>query len=136
MCAKFGVGLNSKVCICQNLFSQQCEENMPPKKTQCTLKRKYLRISRLAVIFWTFQRQTAKAPLDIKAGLIERAVVGFCNTLINICQMKKGEWVKHMLFLYLQVPYDENITLGTREYGVQLNIITGLRKAGEQKEEK
>lgn len=50
--------------------------------------------------------------------------------------MEKGEWVKHMLFLYLQVPYDENITLGTREYGVQLNIITGLRKAGEQKEEK
>ena len=88
---------------------------MPPKK-HCTLKRKYLRISRLAVIFWTFQRQTAKAPLDIKAGLIERAVVGFCNTLINICQMEKGEWVKHMPFLYLQVPYDESITLGTREY--------------------
>lgn len=47
--------------------------------------------------------------------------------------MEKGEWVKHMLFLYLQVPYDENITLGTREYGVQLNIITELRKVGEQK---
>lgn len=72
--------------------------------------------------------------MDVKAGLIEGAVVAFCNTLINICQMEKGEWIKHMPFLYLQVPDDESIILVTTEYRVQLNVITGLEGEGRRTE--
>jgi len=52
--------------------------------------------------------------------------MAFCNTLINICQTEKDEWIKHVPFLYLQVPDDESIILGTTEHGMQLNLITGL----------
>lgn len=45
-----------------------------------------------------------------------------------------------MLFLYiplhLQVSGDESITLGTREHGVQLNIITGLEEEGRRTKKK
>lgn len=49
--------------------------------------------------------------------------------------MEKGEWIKHMPFLYLQVPDDEIIMLGTTEHGVLLNIITIGRGGEENKKE-
>lgn len=126
-CAKHGVGLPTTyifVRICC-VFRRSCnQKSVQPWKT------KYLRISWLAVIFWALQRQTAEASLDVKAGLIERAVVAFCNTLINICQMEKGEWIKHMPFLYLQVPDDESILSGTTEHGEQLHHTTRLEWEG------
>lgn len=50
--------------------------------------------------------------------------------------MEKGEWIKHMPFLYLQVPDDEIIILGTTEHGVLLNIITGLEGEGRRTKKK
>lgn len=62
MCAKFGVGLNSKVCICQNLFSQQCEENMPPKKTMY-LEKKVLTYLQTCGNFLDIPKTDSESPL-------------------------------------------------------------------------
>lgn len=44
--------------------------------------------------------------------------------------MEKGEWIKHMPFLYLQMPDDENILSGTTECGEQLHVTTVLEEKG------
>lgn len=90
----------------------------------------YLRVSWLAVILGTVQRQAAKATLDVEAGLIEGAVVAFCNTLIDICQMETEEWIKHLLLLSLQDPDNGSVLLDAPEHGVQLNITRVLQGEG------
>lgn len=137
MYAKHGAGLRTyyrfaRTCYIFTRWWHDVQQIVSPKSIQ-PQKRENLRVSRLAIVFWTFQRQTAKAPLDVKAGLVERAVVAFCNTLINICQTEKSERIRHVPFLHLQAPGDESI-VGTTERGVLLNFITGL--AGERERRK
>lgn len=50
--------------------------------------------------------------------------------------MEKEEWVKYILFLYLHLPDDESIILGTTQYGVQLNTIIGLGRKGRRTKKK
>lgn len=50
--------------------------------------------------------------------------------------METREWIKHMLFLYLQVPDNDSILLNTTEHGLQLNITTGLQGQGRRTKKK
>lgn len=50
--------------------------------------------------------------------------------------MEKGEWIKHMPFLYLQVPDDESILSGTTECGEQLHVTTVSEEEGRRTKKK